>query len=288
MLEVIKDKFRRHSIFVYSIICLVMMTFAVGVALAVDSDSDGMSDAYEDLFHLNASNALDATYDNDGDNLTNSTEYLISTDPHVVDTDRDTWNDDVDSNALSRLFIDWGASLYTYGDKYEYTGPNWWLSAFKVDGEWNSTNPTAWHVASSVTAGEGSLNIEINRNILTNDIILDLKLYDHPNASLYIDLYDIASQTIATNIYGNILSGTEKTVQQKYSIPLESYINVAGILLRRGFGAITVYESLLYIDQDGDGLDIDQEIVTLLAGDLWQAGNSYQQGLLHGRSKAAS
>ena len=43
-------------------------------------------------------------------------------------------------------------------------------------------------------------------------------------------------------------------------IPFESYPTAAEVSLRRGAGEVTVYESLLYVDRDYDGLDADQEL----------------------------
>jgi hypothetical protein len=49
---------------------------------ALDTDGDGMPDAYEDANGLNKNSAADAGLDPDGDRMTNLQEYLAGTDPH--------------------------------------------------------------------------------------------------------------------------------------------------------------------------------------------------------------
>ncbi len=54
--------------------------------LAVDSDGDGMSDYFENMWGLDPANASDASGDPDGDGLTNLEEYRCGTDPTTPDT----------------------------------------------------------------------------------------------------------------------------------------------------------------------------------------------------------
>jgi streptogramin lyase len=58
-----------------------------------DFDLDGMSDAWEDRYGLNAEDATDADLDADGDALVNRDEFLASTDPSNPDTDGDGRSD---------------------------------------------------------------------------------------------------------------------------------------------------------------------------------------------------
>lgn len=57
-----------------------------------DSDSDGMSDAWELQYGFNPF-SNDASGDADGDELTNGEEYTLGTDPWLLDTDGDGWSD---------------------------------------------------------------------------------------------------------------------------------------------------------------------------------------------------
>jgi len=241
---------------------VALLSALAGTALMVcasDTDSDGMSDVYELLMGLNATNAADASLDYDLDALTNLAEYAVYTDPFVADTDRDGWRDDVDAEPVSRLYVDWGSDFFTQDDDFEYTGPAWWLTAFKIDGQWQ-TNPASWHVAASESNGVGSLNIELDRTLLSNDLVMVLGLRDHDGASLLVDLLDTNGLPVAGDLFGNILDGTGSDTELKLDLPMAANPDGAVILLRRVSGEITVYESLLYVDEDGDGLDSDQEM----------------------------
>lgn len=72
--------------------------FNVGVEAEVDdTDSDGMPDAFEDLYdELDSSNPDDADDDIDGDTLTNLEEFEAGTNPTEEDTDGDTLRDDAE------------------------------------------------------------------------------------------------------------------------------------------------------------------------------------------------
>ena len=73
---------------------------SVNSSANVDSDNDGLSDAYELANGLNPYNASDATLDSDNDGLTNAEEYQAGTDPQNNDTDGDGILDGVDSEPL--------------------------------------------------------------------------------------------------------------------------------------------------------------------------------------------
>ncbi|MDD4869987.1 MAG: hypothetical protein PHR77_05455, partial [Kiritimatiellae bacterium] len=255
MTEFLKRKIswaKKSSSFLFIVLLALGLITAVIVTRAVDNDNDGMDDDYELFFGLDTS-LDDSAMDPDGDGLTNLQEFQRGTDPFQSDTDRDGWNDDYDSNAVSRIYIKWGDSFFTTNNSYIYVAPPWLVSSYKVDGDWVTNSPSNWHVAPDVSNDIGSLHIEVDRTVLTNDLVVKLGFYDHTNASLYIDLYDTNSVIIATNLFGNLLNGSDMQVVTNLSIPLETYPDAIGIELRRGSGEITFYESLLYIDKDGDG-----------------------------------
>jgi len=225
---------------------------------AADTDTDGMTDEYEVFFGLNHTNAADASFDPDGDTLTNLQESVFWTDPLVADTDRDGWADHLDNNPLSRAVFLWGVYPFSAGTNYFYTGPAWWGSTFKESGSWTTNG---WEAPATLDPNTGALNIEVLRELLTNDVMLDVELFDAANASLYAALCDSNQTLIVSNLYGgSIVTGSQQTVTRRLAIPLSSYSNATFIRLWRGIGDIVIHESLLYIDQDGDGLDADQEL----------------------------
>jgi len=260
MTERIKKIWGRTGVFAKCLALLVIITVStVVICLAADTDSDSMTDEYENFFGLNPTNAADADLDYDSDNLINSQEYLLWTDPYESDTDCDGFNDDVDSNALSRVYIDWADDFFTDGDSYDYAGPDWWVAAFKTDGEWVTNEPSHFYVSSTNAEDVGSINIDVDRTILTNNARLKITFYDTASASLYVHLVDTNNAIVATNLFGNLLTATESTTSLTLNIPFASYEDATGIFIRRGTGEVIVYESLLYVDEDGDGLDQEQE-----------------------------
>ncbi|WP_428819053.1 hypothetical protein [Microbulbifer sp. MCCC 1A16149] len=63
---------------------------------ARDDDADGMPNAWEESHGLNAFDPTDATWDFDGDGLTNLQEFNAGSRPYVADTDGDTVLDGLD------------------------------------------------------------------------------------------------------------------------------------------------------------------------------------------------
>ncbi|MDD5676706.1 MAG: hypothetical protein PHW60_01785 [Kiritimatiellae bacterium] len=237
--------------------CLILCS-AFLFAQGADSDQDGMSDVYEIFFGLNPTNSADALIDNDSDGLTNSFEYVKLTDPFAADTDHDEFGDLIDSNAISRAFVRFGDPNFTDGNGYEYAHPDWLLNVYKIDGDW-LTNPVCWHVLATESNDVGSLNVDLDRTILTNNLRYRLTFFDHGSASLYMDLFDTNETVVAANLFGNLMSGNETTLTRTLAVPLVTYPTAVGIHLRRGTGESTLYEGLLYVDEDGDGLDREME-----------------------------
>ncbi|MBU0716511.1 MAG: hypothetical protein KJ964_14235 [Verrucomicrobia bacterium] len=279
-----------------------------------DTDSDGMTDAYELFFGLNSTNPADAYLNYDGDQLSNLRESAQLTDPFAPDTDRDQFNDDVDAIPVSRAYIQWGAPQFTTGDQYDYAHPDWLLGAYKNGGEWmameygsngvwgcGSNGVSAWYVESEEPLDVGSLSIDLDRTILTNNLRYAVHYLDTGNSSLYVDLLDTNGTVLVEDLCGNLMTESNVACSSSASeaivilnIPTAKLLDAAVIHLRRGNlsgglssvasakeealaktdlsgvalsssegakteGEVIVYEGLVYIDEDGDGLDNEQE-----------------------------
>lgn len=265
---------------------------------ARDADGDGMNDAYEIFFGLDPSCSDDAGFDYDGDGLANLEESGKLTDPFCRDTDRDGFSDNLDGK-ISRAYLRWGAPQFTSGDEYEYAHPAWLLGAYRAGGEWfvdAATTQSCWRV----TVGTASLNVDLDRAILTNNLRYAVHYFYGragaarsavSGAALVINLLDTngnfaccADGVTGENLFGNLLeagngavvssnAGTySNRVALVFSIPTAEFPEAAVIQLKAYCAGkessaalaeeeegIIVYEGLLYIDEDGDGLDADQE-----------------------------
>ena len=71
----------------------LVATVQIASFASLDSDGDGMPDAWEIANGLNPYDPTDAALDPDGDGLTNLQEYQFGTNPHVADTDGDGLTD---------------------------------------------------------------------------------------------------------------------------------------------------------------------------------------------------
>ena len=153
----------------------------------------------------------------------------------------------------SYAYLRWGAEDTTDGDKALCLAPTWFVGAFKIGGEWNAETP-AWTVDQQVDRN-AILNMVVNRGLLATNAILVVNLYDQPGASLFLNLCDVQGKPVETNLYGNLLLGKGSAMTIYLGVPLADYPAAACIQLRRGQGAIAVYDSLLCKGGNGDGIE---------------------------------
>jgi hypothetical protein len=157
---------------------------------------------------------------------------------------------------VNRAVVYWGDPRYTQGDSYISPGPAWWLGAVKFSGEWTNCS---WHVADSEVADVGWSQIYVDHSLLTNDITMRVLLFDQTNASLFVDLLDSNAVVVATNLYENLLTGSNEAVEVQVTVPLTNYPTASTIQFRRGTGEITVYRSVLEVMENHEGLGANQE-----------------------------
>lgn len=218
--------------------------------LNTDYDADGLPDWWEREYLGNV--ASGAEDDNDEDTATNIEEYQQNLDPDSFDTDGDGFDDSFDAET-SRVYFD-GSEDHTQGDEYVYPAPAWLVGIWKEGGTWAS-----WYVGPEVPAGEAALFIALDREMLTENLVMDMTYIDHAGSSLYADLLAEDLTEVALDLFGNLLTGTGVELTGSWDIPLEDYPEAAIIRIRRGEGEITINELTLYVDQDHDGLDAGQE-----------------------------
>ena len=197
--------------------------------------------------------------DPDKDNVCNREEFLCGTDPLCEDTDRDGFRDDVDVNPLSRAFIPWGDPWFTQTNDVTYTWPKWMIAAYCDGGEWVwSSVGHAWKAED--LAGSPSLHMEVDRELLTNNAVLKFSVSADSTASLFLDLYDGNEVIVASNVGANLLIDLGTNAIRSVVVPFESFPEAVGLRLRCERGRVFIGDSLLYVDQNGDGYDSDQAL----------------------------
>ncbi len=204
------------------------------------------------------------------------------------DDDADNWPNGVDDQPLSRAVMRWGNPESTHGDEYLASGPMWWLGAEKIGGEWLTNG---WHVAAGEPKDFGALLIYLDRAAMTNltgnaasNVVLEVAWFDQKGASLLVDLLDENSHTVATNLFGNLVTGSNQTMAAAYDLPWAAHPSAATLRLRRGEGELTVHRTVVYIDEDGDGFDEDQAAQLLTSPPLSESSGGGGSFLLSSSS----
>jgi hypothetical protein len=262
MTEYLKSQWQRMSASTrIGLLCLTALAgiFGCWIVASVQSAEKGVEVLPQDYATFFGLDPKDPQSDPDGDGLTNLEESKLWTDPFSADTDCDGWNDSIDAVPVSRMYVRWGDSRFTKSDDLEYTWPPWALASYRTGGDWSTNDSrSCWHVPDPET-NLTSLNIEVDRQILTNNAVCELTFFDHTNATLYVDLYDTNRTVVAEDLFGNLVTGSNVDTAIYLDIPFATYPEAVGICIRRGTGEATVYESLIYVDEDFDGLDAAQE-----------------------------
>jgi len=163
-----------------------------------------MPSDYAAQFGLDLNDPNVASEDPDGDGLSNLQESQLGTDPFSADTDHDDWNDGDDDNPLSRMYVPYGNPKFTADDGVVYPWPEWATAAYKIGGSFLTNDVQCWFVSSADT-NPASLQIEVDRQTISDNAILQLTYFVTSNSSVHIDLYDADGQVVAPDIAGNLL-----------------------------------------------------------------------------------
>lgn len=247
------------------VLALVLLLRQSSPVLAQEGEVDGgrQLTAWEHLFGMNLDLADEADEDSDKDGLTNKAESDLGTDPLASDTDRDGFLDSQDKAPLSRVYIEWGEPLFTRGDDYSYPAPGWFVGAFQKGGKWkipeNDDDPAAWlggHDGEKAMVGR--LVLVINPVMLDTDPVVEVDIEDGPG-ELFAGLMNGGGTLVQDDLEGNLMGGGNGAKKVKFTAPFKENPEAVALVLYRKSGQITVYRTMAYIDEDGDGLDREQE-----------------------------
>jgi autotransporter-associated beta strand protein/T5SS/PEP-CTERM-associated repeat protein len=171
-------------------------------------------------------------------------------------TYEDGWPDASNPNIPTRAVLRLGDLSQITNDWFVTPAPSWFLGAEQSSGQWTTNG---WQAPGALVPNTGVLFFDLDRTVLTNDLRLRLDLQDNSGASLYANLLDSNDVVLVQDLYGNLLTGSNIPVTRLYNVPLAANPAAVAISLWRGTGAVTITKAVLYVDQDGDGLDAGQE-----------------------------
>ena len=139
--------------------------------------------------------------------------------------------------------IPWGDPDYTAGT---YVMPSdtspWFVDAFSEGGGWLDTadGVTGWNVLAT-DANYAALIMDVNRTVLTNDLVLSVTYFDAVDAAVSVDLLDTNGQAVVSDVAGNLLTGSEQIKTSQCTLPLASHPDAATIQLRCSSGGVAIY-----------------------------------------------
>ena len=269
-----------------------------GVAKRADSDGDGLTDGAELFaYHLDPELA-----DTDGDEVSDWDELMIhhtrpqdsdtdddgvqdgeeieqDLDPLVADTDHDGWRDGLDPDPKSRAWIDWGnEDVWTNGvlsvtNRY---WPAWCVSATISAAGSNDYEASSFVSASNLAMYAGGGRISVNTNLVGGtNLVLKVWVSTEQAGQLYFQLRDAAWNNLINNILGSpynpqypslidpsalAANGGEITA----TVPMSAAPSASSIGHHRFTGAVVLYDSMLYMDANGDLLD-DAQMASVTA-----------------------
>ena len=216
---------------------------------------------YAQFYGLDPWDRAVANADYDFDGLKNEEEARLGTDPYDSDTDGDLLFDGDDLYPISRFKF--GSPRFIDGDYYNGPAPEWCpLGAFQQGGEWIILSQTqaAWYCSSETATNVGSLSVFVDREILDTNVIYSITYWNSRGSGLYFDLLSSNEMVVASNLFGNLMTGSNQLASIRLAVPLSSYPSAAILQLRRGYGEVAVFEGQIYKDFDNDGLDEEAEI----------------------------
>jgi hypothetical protein len=104
--------------------------------------------------------------------------------------------------------------------------------------------------------------MKVDRSLLTSDLKMELDFEDTPDSVVHVQLLDETFAILQANLVADITSGTATRISKKYAISLSENpeASLIAIVTSLNSGDFKLYSSVLYVDEDNDGLDSDQEL----------------------------
>ena len=204
--------------------------------------------------------AMSVDADNDG--VSDDDEIAAGTNPNNWDTDYDGWGDADDNDPKSRAIIDFGAAEgFNNG---LYLDPFWPALMLEARVDYNPAG--AWDIAassyvvpSSAANYAGTVNVLLDNNIINRRNLRAITWYNNNvSGTVYFQLRDYNWVNLYNNFSG-IISLYRRAMPLSVSVPMANYPTACRLRMHRYYGAVTRYDSLLFIDANNNGFDDTQE-----------------------------
>ena len=210
--------------------------------------------------------------DTDGDGLFDGVEVQQGTDPAAYDTDHDGWRDGLDPEPKSRAWVDWGNSNEWLGSTLQITNRYWpaWCKEAKISVGTNDYAASSFNVASNAPLYQGIAYIVVDTNLVQGtDMALWTRVSTSQVGQLYFQLRNMAWTNLIDSFLGspynpqypaviNTATLAPSNGEILLKVPMSNLPSAANIICHRYTNAIAIYDSMLFMDSNGDFLDDTQ------------------------------
>ncbi len=155
-----------------------------------------------------------------------------------------------------------------------------WLTKVTQSGGVFADDPAAWNVAATAPKGNGRLEITIDRQRISADLVASI-LFDADNAAdLAVQLFNDQGRVVVVDLFGNLVDVGKDLSTNTVVIPLRKYPTATKVVLRRIDGSVSVHGVVLYpVASEAEAVPEEMRKLAAALGDPLSPENPLSKGL---------